>query len=184
MSADAAVAVNVDKCEHGVPLFLCTNGCRPGERVNQINTDSDGQPREHSVSDTIDAAEEVDSPPDALIEKRTSSPVTSVTQEVSEGNTPLKQDDPNVDHVDFRAVRVAARQQAKAVVERYLPGGHWEGREYVVRNPTRNDNREGSFKTRDDGVWGDFALNDESGDLIDLVAMVKGKSKLEAAREL
>jgi uncharacterized protein (DUF927 family) len=184
MSADAAVAVNVDKCEHGVPLFLCTNGCRPGERVNQINTDSDGQPREHSVSDTIDAAEEVDSPPDALIEKRTSSPVTSVTQEVSEGNTPLKQDDPNVDHVDFRAVRVAARQQAKAVVERYLPGGHWEGREYVVRNPTRNDNREGSFKIRDDGVWGDFALNDESGDLIDLVAMVKGKSKLEAAREL
>src|SRR3954447_21505525 len=75
-------------------------------------------------------------------------------------------------------------RSAKFLVELYLPGGHWEGREYVVRNPTRNDNQEGSFKIRDDGVWSDFALDNESGDLIDLVAMLKNKSKLEAAREL
>jgi hypothetical protein len=90
----------------------------------------------------------------------------------------------NVDHVDFQAVSAAAKRSAKFLAERYLPGGHWKGREYVVRNPTRNDNREGSFKVRDDGVWSDFALNNESGDLIDLVAMLKGKSRLDAAREL
>jgi uncharacterized protein (DUF927 family) len=129
-------------------------------------------------------AKEVRTPLEGLVEKITGDPGTPFTPKVLEALAASEQDDPNVDHVDFRAVSVAAKRSAKLLVERYLPGGHWEGHEYVVRNPTRNDNREGSFKVRDDGVWSDFALNDESGDLIDLVAMLKGKSKLEAAREL
>jgi uncharacterized protein (DUF927 family) len=150
--------------------------------VNPANDEQRIVP-EHSVSDTIAAAEKVHGPLDGLVEKTTGDPGTPFTPNVVEAPAALKQDDPNVDYVDFRAVSAAAKLSIKFVVERYLPGGHWEGREYVVRNPTRNDNREGSFKIRDDGVWSDFALG-ESGDVIDLVAMLKGKSKLEAAREL
>ena len=180
------MAVNEDDCEHGHPRRLCRCGCngsdrcRPSESSDLVSHTADHEQTkvpEHSI---FAAAAEVD----GSVEKTAGDAGAPVTSEELEEVTRLEQDASKVDHVNFQAVGSAAKGSAKLLVERYLPGGRWEGREYVVRNPTRNDNREGSFKIRDDGVWSDFALDNESGDLIDLVAMLKGKSKLEAAREL
>ena len=68
---------------------------------------------------------------------------------------------------------------------RLLPDGYSEGNEWVSRNPTRNDGRPGSFKVNlTTGVWSDFATGDKGGDIIDLVAYLERKSKVEAAREI
>jgi putative DNA primase/helicase len=92
---------------------------------------------------------------------------------------------PAHEYVDFKAISEAAARSVRLLVDRYLPGGRWEGKEYVVRNPTRNDQRPGSFKVREDGVWCDFAIGkEESGDFITLVSRLTGKTALDAAREL
>jgi hypothetical protein len=90
------------------------------------------------------------------------------------------------ERVDFEAVKAASLRSLDSIIQRLLPGGKWEGDEWVVRNPTRNDNKPGSFKAnRRTGVWSDFATGDKGGDMIDLVEYLRGnKSKLDAAREL
>jgi uncharacterized protein (DUF927 family) len=87
-------------------------------------------------------------------------------------------------YVDFKAVREAANRSIESVLSCYLPGGRWESNEYVALNPTRQDARPGSFKINQSGVWSDFATGETGGDLIDLVAYITGKSKIESAREL
>jgi hypothetical protein len=73
---------------------------------------------------------------------------------------------------DYRAIADEALRTFDAVIARWLPGGKFEGREYVVRNPTRNDKRPGSFKVnRDTGQWADFATGDKGADLVSLVAL-------------
>ncbi|MGH9614295.1 MAG: DUF927 domain-containing protein, partial [Bryobacteraceae bacterium] len=89
-----------------------------------------------------------------------------------------------VAHVDFKAVSEFSSRSVETVVSHFLPGGRWEGNEYVVRNPTRNDATPGSFKIRRDGIWSDFATGQAGGDMIDLVVYLTGQSKTEAAREL
>lgn len=92
---------------------------------------------------------------------------------------------PRDGHVDFGAVSKAALGSLDFIVPKLLPGGHRNGHEYVVRNPTRNDSKPGSFKVNlQTGVWSDFATKDKGGDAIDLLAYVEGKTKLEAARTL
>lgn len=89
------------------------------------------------------------------------------------------------DRVDFRAVSDAALIALGSIVPRMLPGGRIEGDEWVVRNPTRNDSKAGSFKVNlKTGVWSDFATNEAGGDAIDLLVYIEGKSKLDAARDL
>jgi putative DNA primase/helicase len=88
------------------------------------------------------------------------------------------------DFVDFRAVHAAASKSVELVVSHYLPGGRWDGSEYVVVNPTRNDAKPGSFKISRNGVWSDFATKESGADMIDLVVYLTGKTKVEAAREL
>ena len=67
-----------------------------------------------------------------------------------------------------------------------LPGGKVIGKEYVVRNPMRDDKRAGSFKIcisgPKAGVWSDFATSDKGGDPLSLVSHVKRISRGEAAR--
>jgi putative DNA primase/helicase len=87
-------------------------------------------------------------------------------------------------YVDFKAVREAANRLIESVLSCYLPGGRWESNEYVALNPTRQDARPGSFKINQSGVWSDFATGETGGDLIDLVAYIASKSKIEAARDL
>jgi uncharacterized protein (DUF927 family) len=87
--------------------------------------------------------------------------------------------------VDFSAVSSAALSALDFLVPRLLPSGYRSAGEWVARNPTRNDSRHGSFKINmKTGVWSDFATGDKGGDVIDLVAYLHGKSKLEAARDL
>ncbi len=90
--------------------------------------------------------------------------------------------------IDFKAINAAALRVARSLLPTLLPGGKFQGDEYVALNPTRNDQRLGSFKINSrTGKWGDFAEEDESssgGDLISLVAYLRGCSQVEAAREL
>jgi uncharacterized protein (DUF927 family) len=71
-------------------------------------------------------------------------------------------------------------QCPRKYIENLLPVGKWEGNEYVVKNPTRNDIKAGSFKINKNGKWSDFATNKSGNDLIGLTAYRKGISGVEA----
>lgn len=63
------------------------------------------------------------------------------------------------------------------------PDAYWQGPEFWTRNPTRNDGDVGSFSINEQGLWKDFAT-DTGGDLIDLLVMMRGYSKKDAAVEI
>jgi hypothetical protein len=87
--------------------------------------------------------------------------------------------------IDFDAVRDTARSNALAICRRLFPGGIVRGREYVVRNPKRDDRRAGSFSVNiTTGRWGDFATGDRGSDIIGLVAWYCDIDRVEAARWL
>jgi hypothetical protein len=48
--------------------------------------------------------------------------------------------------IDFEKVNRAALAVLPLLLARWLPGGKVQGREYIVRNPTRDDHAPGSFK--------------------------------------
>lgn len=86
---------------------------------------------------------------------------------------------------DFRAVAAAALSNAEAVLARWLPDGKCEGHEYKARNPTRADNRPGSFSINTKtGKWSDFATGDKGGDLVSLVSYLDRCNQGEAAERL
>jgi putative DNA primase/helicase len=86
---------------------------------------------------------------------------------------------------DYRAIADAALRSSDAVIGRWLPGGKYQGREYLVRNPTRNDERPGSFSVNlDTGKWADFATDSRGGDLVSLVAYLQNTSQAKAAEIL
>ena len=59
------------------------------------------------------------------------------------------------------------------------------GREYLARNPTRNDRSLGSFSVNTaTGAWADFADGAKGGDVISLYAYLRNIRQGEAAREL
>lgn len=85
----------------------------------------------------------------------------------------------------IKATAAAALRSVDAVLAHFLPGGKLQGREYVCRNPTRDDQRPGSFSVNvETGRWADFATGDEGGDLVALVAYIGGTSNGEAAKRL
>ena len=87
--------------------------------------------------------------------------------------------------IDFDEVKTAALADIRGVLGRFLPGGKVVRREYVVRNPKRSDRHLGSFSINmTTGKWSDFATGDRGGDLIGLVAYLKGISQYEAANGL
>src|SRR5262249_2058145 len=87
--------------------------------------------------------------------------------------------------IDFDGIKAAALRSARQLLQELLPGGKFEGDEYVVRNPLRNDQYPGSFKINcKTGEWGDFAIGESGGDLISLVAYLGGISQVNAAGEL
>lgn len=87
--------------------------------------------------------------------------------------------------ISFDTIKQAAHPVLPAILRRLLPGGRFQGREYIVRNPTRHDRTPGSFKVRvhgtRSGAWADFATGEVGGDVISLVAYVDGVSQREAA---
>ncbi|MEZ5783201.1 MAG: hypothetical protein R3D70_16590 [Rhizobiaceae bacterium] len=87
--------------------------------------------------------------------------------------------------IDFDLINSAARQNLPALLARWLPDGKRSGREWIARNPRRNDRHVGSFKINiDTGKWADFATDDRGGDPISLAAFLAGTGQAEAARNL
>jgi hypothetical protein len=87
--------------------------------------------------------------------------------------------------MDFRAVAEAALARADQLLRVWLPGGHFEGDEYCVRNPTRADDGEGSFKVnRRIGKWADFATGDGGHDLVSLYGYLNQRKNGDAAKHL
>jgi hypothetical protein len=87
--------------------------------------------------------------------------------------------------IDFDLVNSAARRNLPALLERWLPDGKRSGREWIARNPRRNDRHVGSFKINiATGKWADFATGERGGDPISLAAFLAGTGQAEAARNL
>ncbi len=87
--------------------------------------------------------------------------------------------------IDFERLNAAALANAEAIVRGLLPEGRRQGREWVSRNPVRDDRRPGSFKVNlNTGKWGDFATGDRGGDLTSLAAFVAGVDQRTAAIRL
>jgi hypothetical protein len=87
--------------------------------------------------------------------------------------------------IDFGSINRAAVPMLPALCQRWLPGGKFIGREYVVRNPRRNDRRPGSFSVNvRTGRWADFASADKGGDVVSLAAFIFNLEQSEAARRL
>ncbi len=87
--------------------------------------------------------------------------------------------------IDFGAINAAALAALPALLQRWLPDGRVQGREYVARNPTRHDRKAGSFRINTQtGKWADFATGDRGGDVVSLAAYLSGSGQADAAREL
>jgi hypothetical protein len=87
--------------------------------------------------------------------------------------------------IDFAAISREALPLLPAILQRLLPNGRREGKEYVALNPRRADRHPGSFRINlANGRWADFALADKSargGDPISLVAYLLNIKQSEAA---
>ena len=87
--------------------------------------------------------------------------------------------------VDFAAINAAALPNLLPILERWLPNGKQQGKEYLALNPHRIDKRLGSFRINlRTGRWADFATNDRGGDVVSLAAFLFKLSQVEAARRL
>jgi uncharacterized protein (DUF927 family) len=79
------------------------------------------------------------------------------------------------------AHQLLKNQGYRSYIQQLLPTGKIQNNEYIVKNPTRNDNKAGSFCINmNTGKWSDFATGDAGNDLISLTVYVKGISKTEA----
>ena len=87
--------------------------------------------------------------------------------------------------LDFKHINAEALSRLQSLLFHWLPEGRLIGSEFTSRNPTRPDNRPGSFSINiHTGKWADFATNDRGGDPISLYAYLHGMKQGEAAREL
>lgn len=90
--------------------------------------------------------------------------------------------------VDFKQIASAALSSIDRLLDAWLPDGRREGHEFKARNPTRIDNRLGSFSVNlKTGAWADFADADpaaKGGDLISLYGYLHNLKPLDAAREV
>lgn len=89
-----------------------------------------------------------------------------------------------MNRIDFDAINAALSPDA--LVPQWLPDGKRVGSEWVARNPTRADNKPGSFSINlRSGAWADFATGDDGGDLVSLWAYLHhNNDNGAAAREL
>jgi putative DNA primase/helicase len=87
--------------------------------------------------------------------------------------------------IDFKEVSSAALASLPRLVASWLPAGKKENAEWKAPNPTRADNKVGSFSINlNTGMWSDFATGDKGGDAISLYAYLHGISQLEAAKDV
>jgi hypothetical protein len=87
--------------------------------------------------------------------------------------------------VDFERINAVALTYLNEILNRWLPKGRRRRGEFVARNPTRFDRREGSFSVNvRTGRWADFATGDKGGDVISLAAYLFNMTQREAAMAL
>ena len=87
--------------------------------------------------------------------------------------------------LDFRNTAQLVLRSAPHLVSKWLPDGRLFGNEWVARNPRRSDRSAGSFKVNiKTGRWADFATGDSGGDLISLLAYLRGCGQAQAARAI
>ncbi|GAB2684852.1 DUF927 domain-containing protein [Aliiglaciecola aliphaticivorans] len=87
--------------------------------------------------------------------------------------------------LDFKHTAAVALSQIDKILDKYLPGGKYDGHEYTALNPNRADSRAGSFKINvKSGIWSDFATGDKGADVISLVAFVTNQSQGNACKVL
>lgn len=87
--------------------------------------------------------------------------------------------------INFRNLKDALRGYEYSIVKQLLPSGKKEGNEWIALNPIRYDKNLGSFRINlINGKWIDHATADKGGDIISLVAYLKGISQYDAAQYL
>ena len=87
--------------------------------------------------------------------------------------------------LDYAAINLSCLARFPALLGCWLPDGFKKGGEWVAPNPTRHDNRAGSFSINiDTGRWADFATGDKGGDPISLYAYLNDLSQSQAAQAL
>lgn len=94
--------------------------------------------------------------------------------------------DKQLRHVDIGKVAAAALDAVERLLMQWAPNGKRRADEWVAANPTRADEKPGSFKINMlTGHWADFATGDKGGDLVSLYRYLFGfASQVEAARDL
>lgn len=81
----------------------------------------------------------------------------------------------------FKEVKDRAIPYIPSILQRVLPGGRMDGNDYIALNPTRVDNKLGSFRINvHKGKWIDWSSGDSGGDIISLIAYISGISQYEA----
>jgi len=86
--------------------------------------------------------------------------------------------------IDFEKIAQAAAGRILDLAQAWIPGGRVEGKEYLMINPNRPDQRLGSFKINiDTGQWADFAASETGGDIISFCKYVRGFSNQGEAAE-
>ncbi len=88
--------------------------------------------------------------------------------------------------INFVALAEALLRRAPELLTEWLPGGHWEGHEYVGPSKKHGGIGDSLKINRFTGAWGFFAgdTSDSGGDLISLYAWLHGLNNGQAAREL
>ncbi len=88
-------------------------------------------------------------------------------------------------HFEIQRIADAALRVAENLLTDWLPDGTRKGKEYWPTNPVRGDRKPGSFSINlHTGKWNDFASGDKGGDLVSLLAYLRGCSQIEATRIL
>jgi hypothetical protein len=85
--------------------------------------------------------------------------------------------------IDFAAIDMVALRAMPLILQRWLPDGKRQGREFLAKNPTRADRTAGSFRINlVTGKWADFATGDRGIGVISLAAYLFRLTQPEAAR--
>lgn len=86
-------------------------------------------------------------------------------------------------HIEIQRVANVALVYIYILLADWLPDGKCIGKEYRPTNPVRGDRKPGSFSINlHTGRWHDFASDDKGGDLVSLLAYLRGCRQIDAAR--
>lgn len=86
-------------------------------------------------------------------------------------------------HFEIQRIADAALLAADNLLADWLPDGTRKGKEYWPTNPVRGDRQPGSFSINlHSGTWHDFASGDKGGDLVSLLAYLRGCRQADAAQ--